>query len=261
MNFDSVENLLKYADNTICQVKHKSTDKWSIGYISSRGDPHQHQGKQGIPRGLGVPEAAQPEFDAERRIVWRIPNGDLAEAPQPVPEREYNHIYLGDNINKPVGIKRAKDWDIKSPINGYIQAGDIATYLAREPKRMWKVGFCKTNTHSHVWDVHPALNITEMIYQLHEKQSFARDIDNALMSKCKSRVLSTRYAVSKDYLYYRGEPVADVSLKNSTIMFPNRRHAEFHRTNLASKVGSFEFTYEPEKKALRMKDYNYDYDV
>lgn len=166
-------------------------------------------------------------------------------------------------------FERVKDWELKSPPNGYLQLDNKAFYLTREAKRVWRTGFFKGNISPNaVWDGYGVIALTQALEKM-MKQDWPQTVDQALadiktMGRDSKLAISKRYALDTARLNYRGEVCGYINAKDKTIFFPNKMLAEYHRRNLSSKLGTFNCIFkesELKEPAKNLKEYQYDYDI
>jgi hypothetical protein len=225
MKFDNMENMLKYANNTICLAESKTLPGgWDIGLVTN------NYGLPGWPQGEKVCLATQ------------------------------------DNMFYPIG--RVKDWEISSPINGYVshENGQIY-YLERDPKRVWKVGFCSQNTSpKDFWAKAPNHRSSlKAVSDLQKKKFGIYSLSDPSLTGKNTAVLSSKYAIIATRLFYRGNAIANLDFKNKKLLFTGYGSSsvmDFHLRNLSSKLGAFTpVCVEVQKQVISLKGYDYEFDV
>lgn len=230
MKFDVIDNLLKYAGNTICIAESPTLPggRAEVGLVSN---------DYTLP---GWPQ------DCFACLVTE--------------NKEFHPIV------------RVEDWELKSPVNGYVSynlaAGpDVLFYLERDPKRMWKVGLCSQNSSPKVfWDRSPSVTARiKAISDLQKRRFGIYSLDDPKITGKTAHVLSAKYAVIQSRLFYRGDPVANIDFKNKKLLFTdycNNLTTEYHVRNLSSKLGGFTpVCVEVRKESINLKEYNYEFDI
>lgn len=162
--------------------------------------------------------------------------------------------------NGDLTVSAANEYEFKTPDLGYIQLGNKAYYVQRQPKRMWKVGLTSRNTnYPQIF----AKGIPPLVqaFQKLSNREFAplNSIIGKLRNNDTSFCISRRYAVKRGGLLYRDEQVAEFSVKNKTLVFDDEYSLDFHRNNIIS-LGFGEYDFQA-KKSVSFRDYNYDTDV